>query len=212
MMVLKLSGNGSSLVIQNTSFSSINIVHDSFYLNKVFHYPQVATNLLSINQIYQDNDCYFIIIGIDFYVKENKTRRLLLYRLVEDSLYPINGNKSYSNNFRCLASKLGTKATTNQWYDRFSHHSKSILDYLSYYLRIKESTSKSSVYHSYQFGKAKRLSFNDSNKQSTKPLTLIHTDIWISISFQLEVAIIMCYVLMISVVLHGCILCILKVS
>jgi hypothetical protein len=113
-MVLKLSGNGSSLVIQNTSFSSINIVHDSFYLNKVFHYPQVVTNLLSINQIYQDNDCYFIIIGIDFYVKENKTRRLLLYRLVEDSLYPINGNKSYSNNFRCLASKLGTKATTNQ--------------------------------------------------------------------------------------------------
>jgi len=69
MMVLKLSGNGSSLVIQNTSFSSINIVHDSFYLNKVFHYPQVATNLLSINQIYQDNDCYFIIIGIDFLLR-----------------------------------------------------------------------------------------------------------------------------------------------
>lgn len=212
MIVLKLSCNGSSLVIQNTSFSSINIAHDSFYLNKVFHYPQVATNLLSINQFYQDNDCYFIIIGTDFDVNENKTGRLLLHRLVEDSLYPINGNKSYTSNFRCLASKLGTKATMNQWYDRLSHHSKSILDYLSYCLRIKESTSKSSVYHSCHLGKAKILSFNDSNKQSTKPLTLTHTDIWISISLQLEVAAIMCYVLMISVVLHGCILCILKVS
>lgn len=74
MMVLKLSGNGSSLVIQNTSFSSINIAHDSFYLNKVVHYPPVATSLLSIIQFYQDNDCYFIIIGTNFYVKENKTR------------------------------------------------------------------------------------------------------------------------------------------
>jgi hypothetical protein len=106
-------GNGSGLIIKHTRFSTLHTNHNSFQLNKVFHCPQAATNLLSINQLCLDNDCYFILTGMDFCVKENKTDRLLLHGLVEDGLYPINGNKNFINKFRCLTSKLGTKATSN---------------------------------------------------------------------------------------------------
>jgi len=67
-------GNGSGLVIHNTGFSYINITHDSFYLNKFSHCPKAATNLLSINQFFLNNNCYFIMTETNFYVKKNKTR------------------------------------------------------------------------------------------------------------------------------------------
>jgi len=138
-------GNGSGLMIQNTSSSFLNTSHNSFHLNNVLYCPQAASNLLSINQFCLDNNCYFIRTGTNFFVKENKTRQLLLQGLVENGLYPINGNKSCANNFCCLTSKLGTKATGDQWYKRLGRPYKSTLDYLSSFLQIKESTSKSSV-------------------------------------------------------------------
>jgi hypothetical protein len=104
-----------------------------------------------------------------FFVKENKTKRLLLQGLVENGLYPINGNKSFANKFCCLTFKLGTKATRDQCHKRFGHPSSSTLDYLSSFPQIKESTSKSSV-SSCQLGKAKKLPFSDSQRQSSRPL------------------------------------------
>jgi hypothetical protein len=117
------------LVIHNTGFSYINTAHDSFYLNKFSHCPKAATNLLSINQFFLNNDCYFIMTETDFYVKENKTRWLMLHGLVEDALYLINKNKSWADKFCCLTSKLGIKAIRDQWHDRLCHPSKSTLVY-----------------------------------------------------------------------------------
>ena len=165
------------LIIKNTGFSSLHTDHTSFQLNKVFHYPQAATNLLSINQLYLDNDYYFIFTGIDFCVKENKIDKLLLYGLVEDGLYPINGNKNYITKLCCLTSKLGTKATRDQWHDCLGHPADYILEYLSSFLQIKGQQKRSSICCSCQLGKAKRLPFNDPNRQSTRPLALIHTDV-----------------------------------
>lgn len=95
-------GNGSSLMIQHTGSSLLNTSHNSFRVNNILYCPQTASNLLSINQFYLDNNCYFILTGTTFFVKENKTRRLLLEGLVENGLYPINGNKIAPNNFVVL--------------------------------------------------------------------------------------------------------------
>ena len=137
--------NGSGLMIQNTSSSLLNTSHNSFHLNNVLYCPQAASNLLSINQFFLDNNCYFILTGTSFFVKENKTSRLLLQGLVENGLYPINGNKNCTKQFHCFTSKLGTKATRDQWHKRLGHPSNSTLNYLSSFLQIKESLSKSSV-------------------------------------------------------------------
>jgi hypothetical protein len=60
-------GNGSGLMIQNTSSSFLNTSHNSFRLNNVLYCPQATSNLLSINQFCLDNNCYFILIGINFF-------------------------------------------------------------------------------------------------------------------------------------------------
>jgi hypothetical protein len=65
-------GNGSCLIIKNTGFSSLHTDHTSFQLNKVFHCPQATTNLLSINQLCLDNDCYFILTGIIFVLRRTR--------------------------------------------------------------------------------------------------------------------------------------------
>jgi len=173
-------GNGSGLMIHNTGSSLLNTSHNSFRLNNVLYCPQAASNLLSINQFCLDNNYYFILTGTTFFVKENKTRRLLLQGLVENGLYPINGNKNCNKQFRCFTSKLGTKATRDQWHKRLGHPSNSTLNYLSSFLPIKDSPSQSSVCSSCQLGKAKKLPFSDSQRQSARPLALIHTDVWIS--------------------------------
>ncbi|KAF9684988.1 hypothetical protein SADUNF_Sadunf03G0007400 [Salix dunnii] len=138
-------GNGSGLIINNTGSTTLHTNHTSFQLNKIFHCPQAATNLLSINQLCLDNDCYFILTGMDFCVKENKTDRLLLHGLVEGGLYPINGTKNFINKFRCFTSTLGTKATSEQWHDRLGHPANSTLEYLSTFLQIKKSATKTSI-------------------------------------------------------------------
>jgi hypothetical protein len=154
-------GNGSGLMIHNTGSSLLNTSHNSFRLNNVLYCPQATSNLLSINQFCLDNNCYFILTGTTFFVKENKTRRLLLQGLVENGLYPINGNKNCTKQFHCFTSKLGTKATRDQWHKRLGHPSNSTLNYLSYFLQIKDSPSKPSVCSSCQLGKAKKLPFSD---------------------------------------------------
>ncbi|KAF9677648.1 hypothetical protein SADUNF_Sadunf08G0129400 [Salix dunnii] len=136
-------GNGSGLIIKHTGFSTLNTNQSSFQLNKVFHCPQATTNLLSINQLCLDNDCYFVLTGMDFYVKENKTDRLLFHGLVEGGLYPINGTKNLFNKFRCLTSTLGAKATSDQWHDRLGHPADSTLEYLASFLQIKKPTHNS---------------------------------------------------------------------
>ena len=94
-------GNGSGLMIQNTGSSSLHTSHHSFHLNNVLYCPQAASNLLSINQFCLDNNCYFILTGTSFFIKENKTSRLLLQGLVENGLYPM-GIRIAPSNFVVL--------------------------------------------------------------------------------------------------------------
>lgn len=64
-------GNGSGLVVKHTRNSTLTFDHASFKLKNVFHCPNASTNLLSINQLCLDNDCYFVLTGTDFCVKDN---------------------------------------------------------------------------------------------------------------------------------------------
>jgi len=46
-------------------------------------------NLMFINKFYVDNNCYFILTGSDFIMKDNQTSQTLLHGLVDNGLYPI---------------------------------------------------------------------------------------------------------------------------
>ncbi|RVW68591.1 hypothetical protein CK203_063981 [Vitis vinifera] len=81
-----------------------------------------------------DNNCYFIIAGFDFTVKENQTGKMLLHRQVENGLYPIGGSKSLQNKLLCLMATIGITTSMDHWHSRLGDSSKFVLESLA---RIK---------------------------------------------------------------------------
>ena len=71
-------GNRSALPIANTVSSTIIIPSSHFKLNDIFHCPNAFTNRLSIQKFSINNNCYFVLISIHFFVKDNSTGQTLL--------------------------------------------------------------------------------------------------------------------------------------
>ena len=121
-----------------------------------------------------------MLTATDFYVKDNKTDRILLQGLVENGLYPFAGHQSSSNKMRCFTAKLGIQTSLETWHNRLGHPAKSTLNSLRHYLPISNSSDKLDFCHSCQLGKATKLPFVDSTRYTTKPLQIIHIDVWVS--------------------------------
>jgi hypothetical protein len=77
---LHIKQTGSSLVHSSTTPSS------NFLLSHILHCPSASANLLSINKFCKDNKCWFALTDVDFTVKDNLTRMVLLYRPSENGL------------------------------------------------------------------------------------------------------------------------------
>lgn len=170
-------GNSSGLVIKNTGNTTLKFDHSSFKLNNILHCRNALANILSINQSCLDNDYYFLQIGTDFCVNDNKTDCILLQRLVENRLYPFVGHKSFSNKMRYFTAKIGIKASLEHWHNWLGHPAKSILDCLCNYFSFFESLHKLDFCNSCQLGKTAKLSFVGSTRVSTKSLQLVHTHV-----------------------------------
>lgn len=106
---------------------------------------------------------------------------ILLQGMVENGLYPLVGHKSSSNNLRCLTTKLGIKTLLDHWHNRLGYPAKSTLGHLCPHLSFSKPSKQLSFCSSCQLGKATKLQFTDSTRQSTKLLQLVHTDLWVSL-------------------------------
>jgi len=176
-------GNGSGLQILHTSSTTFNLGKSNFHLNNILHCPQVATNLISINQFCLDNNCYFILITTDFLVKEILIGKILLQGVVDNGLYPLAGCQNSLQNLTWLSATVGVRATANTWHSRLGHPATSVFDNLfhSNKLYVTGPSNKVDFCPACQFGKAKKLPFPVSGRQSSIPLALIHSDVWVSL-------------------------------
>ena len=68
------------------------------------------------------------------------------------------------------------------WHSRLGHPSTVVLDILCRFnkLSIITHSNKLDFFSACQLGKAKQLLFSVSHRQSMVPLTLIHSDVWVS--------------------------------
>jgi hypothetical protein len=82
-------GNGSGLQIQNTGSFTFHTLFSHVVLKVILHSPKVSANPLSTNRFCIDNNCYFILTGSYYFVKDILTRATLLEGPSETSLYPI---------------------------------------------------------------------------------------------------------------------------
>jgi hypothetical protein len=175
-------GNGSGLQILNTGSTTFNLGKSNFHLNNILHCPRAATNLISINRFCLDNNCYFILTATDFLVKENLTGKILLRGVVDNGLYPLAGCQNSLQNLTCLSATVGVRATANTWHSRLGHHATFVFDNLfhSNKLYVSGPSNKVDFCSACQLGKAKKLPFPASSRQSSVPLALIHSDVWVS--------------------------------
>lgn len=130
--------------IKNTVSTSIQIGKTKFHLTNVLHCPSASSNLISINKFCLDNDCYFLVTGNDFAVKEKNTDMILLHEMVENSLYPLAFNNTSTNKLQCHTDTVGVKASLNRWHSRLGHPATSVLRNLvhSHNLPILNSANK----------------------------------------------------------------------
>jgi Reverse transcriptase (RNA-dependent DNA polymerase)/gag-polypeptide of LTR copia-type/GAG-pre-integrase domain len=164
-------GNGSGLCISHTGTSSLITSDGSLHLKNVLCVPQLTKNLLSISKLLQDNTVTVEFTSISCFVKDQHTQRILLHGTLCNGLYKLDS---------CCSSHQVMQLTSSAdiWHSRLAHCSYPIINALSKHNHITMSKSQFSSCRNCNKAKAHKLSFVDSTTRATKPLQVIHTDLW----------------------------------
>jgi hypothetical protein len=176
------NGNDNGLQIHHSGSSIFQTPTSHVNLNKILHCPDVSANLLSINCFCIDNNCYFLLMGSYYIVKDILMGATLLEGSSEAGLYPIYLKKISLNKRRGLTTLLGIKATFDVWHSRLGHPADPIIQkpITTQCLPLVGGLVQSHVCSSRQLGKGKKLPFGESTRDSISPLELIHSDVWSS--------------------------------
>lgn len=140
---------------------------------------KISQNLLSISQFTKDNDYYFVFTSSDFYVKENKTRKILFCRVTSNGLYPIRLSSCIQNKLVTSPSAFSsTRVSNSLWYHRLGHPSHSVLQQLGPSLSVHGLSKLKFVCTTYQMGKRSKLPFQSSAYALSFHLELVLFDVW----------------------------------
>lgn len=175
-------GNGSGLHIKHTGSSLVFSNNNQFLLNHIVHCPQATTNLLSINKFCVDNDVTFHFTHNSYSIQDNQMGLILLRGPSENGLYPINLSNLSHNKRRGLTAFVGIKASSSLWHSRLGYPSESVLSHVlhTFNLPLDGSIKKAVVCESCQLGKSIQQPFSSSHRESSSPLELVHSDVWVA--------------------------------
>jgi len=186
-------GNGAGLAIEHTGsatfLSTSPLSNSSFHLKHMLHCPSAATNLLSIQKLCQDNNCYFILTATHFCVKDLKTHALLLEGRSENGLYPLKLRRCSLKRTPTFTAFLGLKTSICIWHSRLGHPSFKTVNHVikANSLPTLQSNENPVVFCDFcPLGKSKQLPFHSSTRITTHVLELIHTDLWTSPIYSLS--------------------------
>ena len=158
--------------ISSTGSSKFHINSTHFKLNDILHVPLITKNLLSIHKFTSDNNVYVEFHPNFCMVKDIQTHQQLMRGEHKDGLYLLHFLQNRS-------SYIGEKASPETWHNRLGHpHFRVLQNILNKYgLTL---THKISHLHceACRTSKSHKLPFNISVHKSTKPLELIHSDVW----------------------------------
>jgi hypothetical protein len=177
-------GNGSDLAIKNIGSSLLHSSNSTFHLKNILHCPQSSANLLSIQKFCVDNSCYFILTSSHFFIKDLRTQATLLEGRSENGLYPLWLGKNFlKGTSKAFTALIGVRVSSLVWHFRLGHPSLDIVNRIVKNKSLPVSSfdfNQNVVCTSCQLGKSKKQPFHASNRISSQPLQLIHTDVWTS--------------------------------
>lgn len=141
-------------------------------LNNILHVPTITKNLLSIHKFAVDNNVFVEFHPYFCLVKDIQMQQTLMKGEHKDGLYPLNF-------FQNCSSFFGEKASPNTCHNRLGHlHFRTLQNILQKFELPLTHKISHYVCDACNFSKSHKLPFNISLKRSSKPLELVHSDVW----------------------------------
>ena len=164
--------NGSGLKIHSIGSSSLISRSQPLKLVNILHVPEIRKKLLSVYRLTNDN-----VVFVEFHanycvVKEEETGKQLLRGTVKDGLYLLSQAHQPKVN-------IGEKTNLNIWHQRLGHpNMRTFQSIISKYGLPTSSVNKSLSCDACMSSKSHRLPYSNSLHQMSKPLEVIHSDLW----------------------------------
>jgi histone deacetylase 1/2 len=141
-------------------------------LNNILHVPKASKSLVFVHRLARDNNAYLEFHPDRFFVKEQRTKKILHTGKCEGGLYP----------FKSSLNKQGlgvTKPSSSLWHSRLGYPSISIVhQILSRHNLSFVKDLNNYVCDACQQGKHHQLPYPRSSSVSTSPMELIFSDVW----------------------------------
>jgi transposase InsO family protein len=170
-------GNGQSLPITHTGNSQLRASSHLFNLRKVLHVPSMSSSLLFVYRFCKDNDASFHFDASKFHIKALLSGKLLYSGLSERGLYPVRGAILPTSSSSSFAFSSTTSAQL--WHTRLGHPQSRVFSHvLNKFVPVNSVSNKVPFCTHCVEGKHHQLPFNDSVSITTRPLELVHTDVW----------------------------------
>ncbi|KAK2433017.1 putative mitochondrial protein [Trifolium repens] len=154
-------------------------INHSMTLKNVLHIPKLAINLISIQKLTQDLSCNVIFHNLDCVLQDKISGRTIGHAREWNGLYyleepDLSSKKDLPHS---LVSVLTNKEKILLYHCRLGHPSFEIIKMLfpSFFSKLDVESLHCEVC---ELAKHKRVSFPMSNKISTFPFYLVHTDVW----------------------------------
>ncbi|RVX16039.1 Retrovirus-related Pol polyprotein from transposon RE1 [Vitis vinifera] len=176
--------------VGNLTSSSPYTGTDKVTIVMVFHVPFISANLISVAKFCSDNNALIEFRSNSFFVKDVHTKKVLAQGQLENGLYrfPVlnskkvafvgatNSSTFYSHNSSIFDNKV------KLWHHRLGHASTDIVTQIMQSCNVSFEKNKntvcSTVCSSCQLVKSHRLPTHLSLSCTSKPLELVHTDLW----------------------------------
>jgi hypothetical protein len=141
-------------------------------LTIVLHVPEITKILLSVSHLTLDNNVRIKFSSNCCFVKDKETNQTLLHGILHRGIYQLVPHSSHQV-------LQVSQSSSHMWHCRVGHCSSSIQHTLqkANLISIKPS-STSSLCSDYYQAKAHKLPFLPSTSTTSKPLEVIHLDLW----------------------------------
>jgi hypothetical protein len=155
-------------------------INSSITLNNVLHIPKLSTSLISIQKLTNDLSCNVIFYNNSCVFQDQQSGRTIGYAREWNGLYYLDNQDSSSkllNNSFFSESIKTNREKVLLYHCRLGHPSFRVIKQL-FPLFFKTLDVESFHCEVCELAKHKRVPFSVSNKMSTFPFYLVHTDVW----------------------------------
>jgi histone deacetylase 1/2 len=167
------TANGQGMRITHIGHSTLPTSSHPLHLKNILHVPSVTRNLLSVKKFSLDNNVFFEFHPWYFFVKDRRTREVLLRGGCRGGLY----NLDISAVKHVFSS---VKVSRSRWHSRLGHPASQIVQHVLHHSELpSESNNKDVIIcDACQQGKSHQLPFSLSTRVFTSPLEFIFSDVW----------------------------------